>query len=96
MDDFLSKYWELTCFVLGLLAYMLKLYIDNTMLKFSKLTADNMTKEIKDLMKLTERHHKEIQEKIKDSREDVEKDLKSLRSEIRYIKDNYVREKGKR
>lgn len=92
MEDFLAKYWEFTCFVLGLLAYMLKLYIDNTMLKFSKLTADNMTKEIKDLMSLTERHHKETEQKIKESREEFDKDLKSIRSELRYIKDNYVKE----
>ncbi len=93
MSDFLSKYWEFTCFLLGVLAYMLKLYIDNTMLKFSKMTADNMSEEIKSLLKLTSDHHAEIQQDIKEQKNDFDIDIKDIRREIRYIKDNYVKEK---
>jgi len=93
MSDFVSKYWEFTCFVIGVVAYMLKLYIDNTMMKFSKMTADNMTEAIKELMNLTERHHTEIQQDIKDQKNDFDVDIKDIRREIRYIKDNYVKEK---
>lgn len=93
MDVFLSKYWELICCIIGALTYMLKLYIDNTMMKFSKMTADNMTEAIKELMNLTERHHTEIQQDIKEQKNDFDLDIKDIRREIRYIKDNYVKEK---
>jgi len=93
MSDFVSKYWEFTCFVIGVVAYMLKLYIDNAMLKCSKMTADNMSEEIKSLLKLTSDHHAEIQKDIKEQKNDFDIDIKDIRREIRYIKDNYVKEK---
>ena len=89
MEDFLSKYWEVTAFFLGMVVFMSKLYIDNTMLKFSKLTADQMSNEIKELLHLTSQHHAQVEAKIKELKNDFDIDIKELKRENRYIKDNY-------
>jgi hypothetical protein len=72
---------------------MVKLYIDNTMMKFSKQVATDMSKEIKDLFNMTAKGLRESDTKLKDAVNNIEIDIKDLRNSIHYIKENYKKEK---
>jgi hypothetical protein len=92
MEKFFTDYWPVAVFMAGMVSYMAKLYIDNMMMKFSKMTADEMSKEIKDLFLMTDKGFKDYEQKLKELRNDFNTEMKGIRSEVRYIKDNYQKE----
>jgi len=92
MEKFFVEYWPVATFMFAMVAYMVKLYIDNTMMKFSKQVAEEMSKEIKDLFNMTSKGLRASDQNLKDAVNNIEIQIKDLRNQIQYIKDNYKKD----